>query len=96
MDYEAGANTYYDNHQGFWLKPVVPIIRTGRWPKIYWIGMGSRSDGLHTRAEFLRIMWTRHPDMIYWRRKGDDGIPEGKIAKNNLTAWIQFSEARLI
>ena len=56
MNYDAGVNTYNANHQGYWLKPPPPIARTGRWPKIYWIGMGSKSDGLHTKAEFLHIM----------------------------------------
>jgi hypothetical protein len=58
--------------------------------------MGSRSDGLHTKAEFLRLMRTQYADVVYWRRKGDVGIPGGKIKRNDLNAWIQFSGARLI
>jgi len=96
MNYDAGMNSYLAKHQGYWLKPPPPTTRTGRWPKIYWIGMGSKSDGLHTKAEFLRIMENQYPDVVYWRRKGDVGIPHGKIRRNDLASWIQFSGARLI
>jgi hypothetical protein len=96
MDYNAGLHTYAADHQGYVLKPPPPTTRSGRWPKIYWIGMGSKSDGLHTKAEFLRLMRTQHADVVYWRRKGDVGIPGGKIKRNDLNAWIQFSGARLI
>jgi hypothetical protein len=96
MNYNAAINAYNAAHQGYMLKPPPPTTRTGRWPKIYWIGMGSKSDGLHTKAEFLRIMRSQHADVVYWRRKGDVGIPGGKIKRNDLAAWIQFSGATLI
>jgi hypothetical protein len=70
--------------------------RTGRWPKIYWTGMGSKSNGLHTKAEFLHIMRNQHAEVVYWRRRGELGIPEGKIRHNDLAGWIQFSGAQLI
>ena len=43
----------------------------GRWPKIYWIGPGSKTDGLHTKKEFLnlRLPLETESDLPYYVTK---------------------------
>ena len=85
---------YANAHQGYILKPPPPTQRTpGRWRKIYWIGLGSKTSGLHTRKEFLQIMLRQYPEKRYWRMKGDRVIPLNKIKRNDIDGWMGFAEA---
>ena len=62
--------------------------------KIYYTGQGCRRDNLHSKTEFLNIMWGEFPDKMYLRRKGDPkGIPDGKIKMRDLHGWMQFTTA---
>jgi hypothetical protein len=96
MDFTSGMNAYAEAHQGFMLKPPPPTVRTGRWAKIYWIGLGSRSNGLHTKKEFLDIMRRQYSEVVYWRIRGERAVPLGKINKNDIEGWVQFTGARWI
>jgi hypothetical protein len=60
-----------------------------RWPKIYWVGEGSRIDGLHTKKEFLRIMRDQHWNMVQYRIRKQPVDPT-KIKKQDLGAWMEF------
>jgi hypothetical protein len=73
-----------------------PPQRRGRWPQIYWLGPGSNPDGLHSKKAFLKIMHNTYPEVVYWRCRGDVGVPAGKLKKNNITGWINFAGAQLI
>lgn len=68
----------------------------GRWPRIYWTGPGSKADGLHTKKEFLRIMYEQYPESVYWRRRGEKEIPPGKIKKRAITEWMAFARATYV
>jgi len=94
--YDTVMNEYNAAHQGFWLKPPPPTHRIGRWPQIYWIGHGSKTSGIHTKGEFLKIVRNTYPDSVYWRRRGDREIPAGKIKKGDIAAWIAFVNATWI
>jgi len=59
---------------------------------IYYTGIGSKIDGIHTQKEFLKIMHTKFPEMIAWKLKGVPLSPE-KIKKNDLARWLKFSGA---
>ena len=97
MNFNDGAINYVNDHQGYWLKPAPPIQRIpGRWQKIYWIGLGSKTNGLHTKKEFMNIMRKQYPDHLYFRRIGDRAIPEGKIKKDDIQGWMDFANARYI
>jgi len=62
--------------------------------KIYYTGIGCRRDNLHSKTEFLHIMWGLFEDRIYLRRNGDPkGVPVGKIKMRDLPNWMQFANA---
>ena len=94
--YSSGMNEYFENHQGYILKPPPPTTGGGRWRKIYWIGMGSKTSGLHTKKEFLNIMGKQYPEHIYWRRRGDTEIPEGKLKHSDIDGWMELVDAKWI
>jgi len=73
-----------------------PPQRRGRWPQIYWLGPGSKPGGLHSKKAFLQIMHTTYPEVVYWRRRGDVGVPVGKLKKSDLEGWIHFAGAQVI
>jgi hypothetical protein len=77
--------------------PPPPTTRVpGRWRQIYWIGVGSKTTGLHTKKEFLRLVRGAHPEAIYWRRRGDTIIPEGKLKRNDIEGWIEIADAKWV
>jgi hypothetical protein len=41
-------------------------------------------------------MHNTYPEVVYWRRRGDVGVPADKLKKNNITGWINFAGAQLI
>lgn len=63
---------------------------------IYWQGPGSKTNGMHTRAEFLTRIRAAYPEHVYWRMRGDTCVPPGKIRRNDLDSWLRFGNARLI
>lgn len=65
-----------------------------RWPKIYWTGPGSKTDGLHTKQEFLNTMKKTYPEHVYWRMRGDTVVPPGKFKKDDIDGWMAFANAR--
>jgi len=70
------------------------IRRTpGRWRKIYWTGIGAKQTGLHTKTEFLNIMYREYNECLYRRRKGDKEIPPGKIKRSDIRGWMEFANA---
>jgi hypothetical protein len=90
----SGLEAYIQNHSGHILRPPPPENPVpGRWRKIYWIGVGSKSSGLHTKKEFLAIMRKIHAEHIYRRRRGDRFIPQGKIKHNDIDSWLAFTNA---
>jgi hypothetical protein len=68
-----------------------------RWPKIYCDRHGFRMDCLHTKAQFLRIVWFSDEfwEIRYWRRNGDPPgyVPPGKLRKNDLDGWMLHTGA---
>ena len=92
--YSSGMEEYAREHQGFFVKPGIPETPSaGRWLKIYWIGLGSKTSGLHTKEEFLHLMSKQYPEHIYRRFKGDKEIPSGLIRKKDLEGWMKFTGA---
>ena len=59
-----------------------------RHRKILWTGLGSRIDGLHTKKEFLDIMYGQFPESVYCRRRGDREVPPGKIKRVDIEEWM--------
>jgi len=70
--------------------------KSGRWPQIYWTGIGSKISGIHSKKEFLDIVHKQYPETVYRRFKGDKTIPFGKIKKTDIDSWIEFTGARWI
>ena len=62
---------------------------------IYYTGIGSKTDGIHTQKEFLKIMHNQFPEMVAWKLKGVP-LPPEKIKKNDLARWLKFSGATKI
>ena len=62
----------------------------GRWRKIYWTGWGSKTNGLHTKEEFLNIVHVQFIDHYYGRQKGDRFIPDGKIKGDDIEGWMEL------
>ena len=62
--------------------------------KIFWTGIGSNLDGLHTKDEFLQIMYAQYPHTLYSRRRGDTVMPNDKIKKGDIDAWMEFAGAK--
>ena len=90
----SGLEAYIQNHSGHIAKPPPPANPVpGRWRKIYWIGVGSKTSGLHTKKEFLAIIQRENPEHIYWRLRGDRFIPQGKIKRNDIDGWLAFANA---
>lgn len=46
----------------------------------------------HTKTEFLRIVNREDEffDRVYRRKKGDTGVPPGKIRPKDLEGWMYF------
>ena len=62
--------------------------------KIYYTGIGSKTDGLHTKDEFLQIMYAQFPETRYLRRRGDTVMPNDKIKKGDIDSWMEFAGAK--
>jgi hypothetical protein len=58
--------------------------------KISWNGV------LYTKKVFLTTMHRENPDVVYWRMKGDTQVRPGKIKKDDLEGWMQFSGAHFV
>jgi hypothetical protein len=56
---------------------------------IYWDGIGSKLDGIHTKKEFLYIVHTQYSEMIYRRIKGILP-PNHLIKKDDVNRWMEF------
>ena len=63
-----------------------------RWPKIL------LRNNLYTKKQFLRFIMREDEffDHIYRRKIGDTFIPEGKIKRDDIHAWIILSGASWI
>jgi hypothetical protein len=57
--------------------------------KVFWNGL------TFTKSTFLKTMHKEFAENVYWRRKGDLGIPIGKIKKNDFDGWLIFSGATI-
>lgn len=67
-----------------------------RYKKIAWTGLGSNPLGVHTKKEFLNIVHKEYSDNIYWRLRGDQAIPDGKIKKNDINGWMNLVDAKWV
>jgi hypothetical protein len=94
--YDTGIDEYNRNHQGHVAKPQLPTKGSNRRLKIYWIGLGSKTDGLHTKKDFLDLMRKQYPENVYYRRKGDKEIPDGQIKKYDIESWMHFAGAKWV
>jgi hypothetical protein len=65
----------------------VPVKRKWSRQKIFWM------NTLYTKEDFLRIMRNENPDIVYWRMKGDVGVPQGKLKKDDIDGWIALAGA---
>jgi hypothetical protein len=63
-----------------------------RWAKIYCDLPSFRTDCLHTKKQFLRIIRCDDQffDIIYHRQRGDIAIPAGKIRHNDVATWMEL------
>lgn len=66
-----------------------------RWQKIYWTGIGSNINGIHTKKEFLMIVRNQFPEMVLLRIKGTIPQPE-RIKKKDINRWMEFTGAVFI
>ena len=90
----SAFDAYIQDHSGHIVMPPRPENPVpGRWRKIYWIGVGSKTSGLHTKKEFLRIMSRQYPDHNYRRIRGERFIPPGKIKRNDIDGWLALTGA---
>ena len=70
-----------------------------RMRKIFYsgIGIGSRADFIHTKAEFINVMTGQFPENVWVRRKGDPpGVPQGKYKTNDVAGWMEFGNAHWV
>ncbi len=64
--------------------------------RIYWTGPGSKTDGIHTKKEFISLVRNMYPDHVYRRMRGDTGVPPGKFKDTDIRGWMGFVNASWI
>ena len=58
--------------------------------KVYFNGLA------FTKSSFLKMMHREYAENVYWRRKGDVGIPNGQLKKTDFNGWLILSGATII
>lgn len=69
---------------------------SGKKSKIYWTGPGSKTDGIHTKKEFIDLVRKMYPERVYRRMRGDTGVPPGSFKNDDVAGWMGFVNAHYV